>query len=471
MATHAKKKKINKWWVIVFTVLGLLFIASWVWLLLYFPPISNRAEGFIKNNLGKIFTAGAVDESSNAEELVDTGVNKSTDEDQVQETGNPEDEISLASEQSTKPTIRLVIDEGPSYDAEETACYYIIRAIVTGKPEPEIKFSRDDSAGSLGPGKARINLKANLRTYILTATAANDSGTAMDSITLSWGCNSPPVIGEIKVSSDIIYINEQYELSVTASDSDSESIEYKWTVAGGTLETDNQETVKWNTPSEADDYAVRVDVKDSDGNVSSRSIAVYVGTKEVTETTQPPETTPPTTTTEPSTTEPQESNFNLEKKTVEGGYLEFGGQTFSGGNLYAGDSENNKPCVGFISFDISGLGGRSVEAATLTFGGATIHGDPLSYLDAFWINIVEWGSEPITQNDFNLIGIAVQSFTAPGITCNASSLRSGLQNAINSGKSRFQIRVHFSGPYTNNDSIKDGWEYSQSGVNLNVTVR
>ena len=471
MAIHAKKKRINKLWIIVFSVLGLLFIASWVWLLLYFPPVSNRAEGFIKNYFGRIFNPGVAGETVSTEEASETVSDSDTGGNQDQEKSDPENDMSLATEQNTKPTIRLVIDEGPAYDEKAGACYYIVRALVTGIPEPDIKFSKDDSAGSLGSERARVNLKTNLRTYILTATAANDNGTAMDSLNLSWGCNNPPAIGDIKLSSDIIYVNEQYELSIVASDSDSRSIIYKWTVAGGSLESDDQATVRWNTPSEADDYAVKVEVKDSDGNVSSKSISVYVGTKQVAETTAPPATVPPTTTTEPPSTEPQESNFNLGKKTAEGGYLEFGGQTQPGGNLYAGDSINNKPCVGFISFDISGLGGKTVEAATLTFGSATTHGNPLSYLDALWINIVEWGAEPITQNDFNLIGDAVQSFTSPGIACTASSLRSGLQNAINSGKSRFQVRIHFSGPYTNNDSTKDGWEYSQSGIDLNVTVR
>ena len=99
---------------------------------------------------------------------------------------------------------------------------------------------------------------------------------------------------------------------------------------------------------------------------------------------------------------------------------------------------------------------------------ATVQGDPLAYLDAFWVNAVEWGAEPIVQNDFNLPGIAIQSFNSSNITCNSAKLKSELQKAINNGKSRFQIRVHFSGPWTDNDGSKDGWEYAQASVNLNV---
>jgi hypothetical protein len=160
----------------------------------------------------------------------------------------------------------------------------------------------------------------------------------------------------------------------------------------------------------------------------------------------------------------------MPKVTSEGGYLEYGGQTFAGANLYAGDSENNKPCLGFISFNITGIAGKTLNSVNLTFINPSVSGEPMAYLDSFWINVVDWGAEPIVQNDFNLIGIAIQSFISPKISCTSDSLKSELQKAINAGKSRFQIRVHFAGPYTDNDSARDGWEYSQANINLNVKV-
>jgi hypothetical protein len=295
----------------------------------------------------------------------------------------------------------------------------------------------------------------------------------MDSITLNWGCNSSPVIAEIVLSSDIVYVDNQYEITAKASDPDGDSLLYKWAVSGGSLTADDQATVKWNTPSKADNYDVKVVVKDSKGANSSKSVLVYVGEVEVTETTPETQEPPPTTTTEPpatTTTEPPTTNLNLPKKTNEGGFLEYGGNTYPGGNVYAGDSAGNKPCVGFISFDISGLSGKTVDAATLTFSNVSVSGNPFEYLDSYWINVVEWGVEPIVQNDFNLTGIAIQNFNNPSITCTAGKLKSELQKAINGGKSRFQIRVHFSGPYTDNDNSKDGWEYSQSSINLNVKL-
>ena len=472
MALHAKKSK-NKLLITLFSISGFFVLLSWSWLLLYIPSVSNNAGFFLNRYFKNFFTASENSEGSTGLETTSSETNES----QAKETKEPNSTTSNSDNNAAdKLTIDLQINEGPIYSASDDICYYIVKAIVTGKPAIVIKFSKDDSSGSLGFSKARINLKRNLKTYTLTATASNSQETAMDSITLNWGCNSNPVISEVKLSSDTAYVNKQYELTAKASDPDGDNLSYKWTVSGGSLAADNQAAVKWNTPSKADNYDVKVVVTDNKGGSSSKSISVYVGTVEITETTQPPSTTSPTTapsttapaTTTPATTTPSQTSLDLPKKTNEGGYLEYGGETYPGGNVYAGDSANNKPCVGFISFDITGLAGKTINTATLTLSSAAIQGNPLEYLDYFWINVADWGAEPITQNDFNLTGIAIQNFNSPDVTCTADKLKSELQKAINGGKSRFQIRVHFAGPYTDNDSSRDGWEYTQSNVNLNV---
>jgi len=89
------------------------------------------------------------------------------------------------------PTINLEIYEGPTYSAGDNICYYRVRAIVTGNPEPAVFFSKDDSGGVWGPLKTQINLTRNILNYTLTATAKNSAGQAMDSITLNWGCGPP----------------------------------------------------------------------------------------------------------------------------------------------------------------------------------------------------------------------------------------------------------------------------------------
>ena len=111
-----------------------------------------------------------------------------------------------------------------------------------------------------------------------------------------------------------------------------------------------------------------------------------------------------------------------------------------------------------------------MNSASLTLANSAVSGDPLSIFESLWINILDWGAEPIVQSDFSLSGIPIASYGTPNITCNVSKLTEELQKAINAGKPRFQVRIHFSGPYTDDDNSNDGWGYSQSKVNLNITV-
>ena len=44
-----------------------------------------------------------------------------------------------------------------------------------------------------------------------------------------------------------------------------------------------------------------------------------------------------------------------------------------------------------------------------------------------------------------------------------------IQNAIDEGRPRFQIRIQF-GAFTDDDDAADGWGYVQANVDLSVTV-
>lgn len=91
------------------------------------------------------------------------------------------------SSEVSAPTISLRIYEGPSYAPSDGKCYYRIEATVTGSPGPTVSFSRDDSFGAWGPLRCQVNLEDPSDTYTLTATAINSTGSATDSISISWG--------------------------------------------------------------------------------------------------------------------------------------------------------------------------------------------------------------------------------------------------------------------------------------------
>ena len=112
----------------------------------------------------------------------------------------------------------------------------------------------------------------------------------------------------------------------------------------------------------------------------------------------------------------------------------------------------------------------TIGSASLTLSGAVVSGDPLVFFNTLWINVLDWGAEPIVQDDFNLTGIAVASYDSPNLVCNVSKLKEELQKAVNAGKPRFQIRIHFSGGYSDDDNTGDGWGYAQNNITLNVTV-
>jgi hypothetical protein len=101
-----------------------------------------------------------------------------------EETNAKETTVPTAAE---APTITLKIYEGPT-SATGDVCYYRVEATVTGKPAPQVTFSKDDSSGAWGSKKAQVNLTKSSPDYTLTAKAKNSAGEASASIDLSWGC-------------------------------------------------------------------------------------------------------------------------------------------------------------------------------------------------------------------------------------------------------------------------------------------
>jgi hypothetical protein len=421
-------------------------IAVIVLCILYYEVIFNFIDSKIDVISNWFSGSSSVEDSDVSDEPVETAVEDDSAKDNTEEE-LPEEPEEETEEEKAAPTIKLEVYQNATL--ETGVCYWRIRAVVTGEPAPEIEWNKDDSLGFFGDKIAQVNLNDPGETFTLTATATNSEGAVTDSMDLSWGCNSRPVIKGISLSEDVLYVGKQYQVFVDVSDPENDILSFSWSVTGGSIADSTVNPIEWNTPDSPDDYQISVVVNDGHGNTAESSVAVYVG--EV-------------------TVEHNPENITVPRKTGEGGYVEYGGGTYIGGYIYAGDSDGNKPCSGFISFDISDLGGSMVESASLTFSGASISGDPMEFLKKLNINVLDWGAEPITQSDFELDGYLIASYDSPNITCNASGLKGKLQEAINGGKSRFQIRVHFSGPYTDDDSQDDGWRYSQASVALNATV-
>lgn len=447
----------------VLAYLGIIaLLAVIIVVIFYFQPIYKFVDSKISALGGLLFGRESEEEKETGDKDNDNTPEVLPEDEPPEVVDEKEDNTEDKKEEDeedktpeTAPTIKIEIYEGPLYAKAGDICYYRIKANVTGEPHPEISFSIDDSLGSLGTDRAQVNIKRDKKTRILTAVAENSEGKASDTITLVWNCNVSPEIKGITLSSSTLYVGKKYDVSVDAVDPDGDELSYSWSADGGSITDSSKNPTKWNTPDAPGDYILSVTVSDGKGNSSGTSITAYVGEVTVEDEEEEEDTT---------------ISLTVPRKEGEGGYIEYGEATYNGGSIYAGDSDNNKPCSGFVSFDISGLKGSTVQSAALTLAGAAIKGDPLSFFTMLNINVLSWGERPIKQDDFKTDGIFIAGYNSPGISCNVSKLKEELQKAINEGKSRFQIRIHFSGPYTNNNDNSDGWRYTQANVNLNVTA-
>lgn len=347
--------------------------------------------------------------------------------------------------ETTMPTINLSIEEGPLYCPCESICYYHIKATATGNPSPMISWSRDDSGGALGPDMARVNLQAPHETYTLTGMATNPKGTATDSISLSWGCdvNRPPEISGIIILGTY-YTGLEYEIATVASDPDGDILSYSWSVDGGSLADPSKNPVKWTMPGTPGFYPITVTVDDGKGGKAEKTTSVSVRTL---------------------------PSVSLEQ-VPGGGWISYGTPKFRDICLEVrvGDSAQNGPVRGFLSFDISNLAGKEVVSAEIEFSDYNVHWDPFSLIEKIWVVSIDWGDGEITYTDFDLPGTMLGEYEIPIFTVSGKKLVDELNKAINNGRDRFQLRLQHKGLQTNHDNKVDVLVYGGEHRPIKFTV-
>ena len=248
-----------------------------------------------------------------------------------------------------------------------------------------------------------------------------------------------------------------YRIKATVTGSPSPSVAFSRDDSNGAFGKDKGQV---NLTKASPNYTLTATAKNSAGQASA-SITLNWGCD-----------TTATQATVPIVTLPNlEIHINLNQVNSEGGFIlqGFPPNPNITDEIFVGDYTNNKPYRGFASYDITSLKGAAIKDATLTLNLDIKQGDT-SGLGDLWVAAVDYGANPLVTSDFDLTGIPIQSFPANGsgnITCNNSTLVTQLQNAINAGKERFQIRIHFSVP-TNGNNLEDFWMYLKSGVTLSV---
>ena len=155
---------------------------------------------------------------------------------------------------------------------------------------------------------------------------------------------------------------------------------------------------------------------------------------------------------------------------TEGGtvYESAASQSIVNGTILAGDTGSNYLARGFMSFDISSLSGKTVTAASLDLSGCAQMQDPFSgSLAGIWVGEVQYAL-PLDQSDYDISGTGIQLLNSlPGSSIN---VKSNVQARVTEGKSRFQIRLHPSGP-SDGDGLADYMTCSASGPKLSITYQ
>ena len=251
---------------------------------------ASSSTGDNENGPGDNIEENKDDQKSSFESDAAGGDEDSKKEGQSSESTDNKNESGSKDSNTSKPTIKLVIYDGPDYSAADDVCYYRVEAQVTGNPKPKISFSKDDSKGAFGSNKAQVNIKRN-EVYTLTATATNSQGSATGAIDLKWGCdgnqNNNQQQGNAAADFEIIEIalpdgdlltNSAYGIYAVVIDKIGRTYKYKWSATGGTIEDSQANPIKWTAPGFPETYTLKVTVTAPDTGVSltkERAIRVY----------------------------------------------------------------------------------------------------------------------------------------------------------------------------------------------------
>jgi hypothetical protein len=286
-------------------------------------------------------------------------------------------------------------------------------------------------------------------------TAKPQESTAVTTVPAVKENRNPVITGFLNPAQNNLTAEEFYDFVVQAEDPDGDILEYNWkvnTTIGFPPEFNPKEPkMKWLTPPDPGDYIVTVTVTDGRDGQATASMAITISRIAF--------------------------NKNMPVIISEGGYTVFGGAVDNGSYIYAGDSFDNKFCLGFVSFDITELKGGIISFAALSLNGRQIYGDP-SFYNPLYANALYWGKRPINQSDLSTQGTIIPSQWPDG----AYSVNSAfdflyyrveqlLQNAIDTGQERFQVRIQFTGNLTDNDGVADGWRFDQGNATLTVSTK
>jgi hypothetical protein len=147
-----------------------------------------------------------------------------------------------------------------------------------------------------------------------------------------------------------------------------------------------------------------------------------------------------------------------------------GGEVLHFPFIYIGeDVGGDKEVRGFISFDISGLSGATIEKAKISGSANNIKGRPFVHYGPIIIKSVNWGERALQPSDFDLEGVEIFNLDKKNFGITSSMLKSDLQNVVDSSRTRYQLMFYYEIAELLNEGQEDNITYGFSELSLEVT--
>jgi hypothetical protein len=385
----------------------------------------------------------ATTEGTGTEEVT---TEEATTEEATTEEATPEETTAEA----TSPTISLTQIYGP--ELVEDLCVYRFRAEVTGNPTPTIEFNRDDSEGAWGNDVAQVNLGAG-ESFTLEATATNSAGSDTASVEIDSECEAVPfavtsVTANVDPPSFTGACPKRFDFSAVITVNGPGTVTYTWERSDGA-----------SAPTESIDFAAAgsqtVTADWTVGTSGSRWRRLRILT--------------------PNEMVSNQANFTLtctHEVTLNVVTNETGVMSELGRRndmVFAGDGPANDSRSGYISFDITSLAGKTVQSAALTMSPAIESGDRSSF-GVLWIGTLDYGTGPLQDSDRSIPAQRLATFpnSVTAISYDGESMKTALQSRIDAGNPRFQLKMYWSRPSSNDNGNEDGLGYLPGNISLRV---
>jgi len=230
-----------------------------------------------------------------------------------------------------------------------------------------------------------------------------------------------------------------YRIQANVTGSPSPSITWSKDDSGGSWGTKKAQ-VNLNNPS--DSYTLTATATNSEGSATD-SIDISWGCEEA-----EPEPEP-----EPEA-EPEGGETSIFATPEISGYM-LETEVFNSDRALMGDAAIDVQIKGYLSFDISGLHGKTVQDAEINFTSIRGWGNPESFASSIVVKIFNYIR--LDASDFAVGGLhlATMPISAASYTISGNTLKNELQAVLDNGvRDYFQLKLGLNAT-TNNDGISD----------------